>query len=296
MFSCVKRSDSGTIDSHVRCKKTHIENVLEHINSQKNKNCRLRFLILLRDEDYEKCFYSRRDWIHYRKAKFPGKLIIDRFSEIDNLPYNIEGPPVPRKVYIMLPKEKLFIPSDNFTSRYMDSKLSELKSIFVGLQAKTIKMTKLSQTEESRKGNIDGNVSVPRIGKIGTNTSVVSSNNTTTMYMNEMTFNEPTESIKSELFSSDSFYYLDKQYEWQQMIIRRIDNKMVTDKYVYKNRESELFNVSTLQSLRRLNLSVNYDWEKVSDLEIHYEIEYYDIDYSTLREDSLTIEDINPVL
>ena len=280
MFSCIKRNDSGCLDSHVHkcCTKTHIEDVLDHVNSRKNPNSRLRFLILLREEDYEKCFYSRRDWIHYRKSKFPGKLIIDRFSEIDNLPYNIEGPPVPRKVYIMLPKEKLFVPSDNFTSRYMDSKLSELKTIFVALQAKTIKMTKLHKVQESRKGGVGANVNVPRIGDIGTNTNIESNHNTTTMYMNEMTFSEPTEKVNSEIFSSDSFYYLDKQYEWQQMIIRRVNHNMIQDKYVYKNRESELFNASTLQSLRRLNLSVNYDWEKVSDIEIHYEIEYYNAD------------------
>ena len=64
---------------------------------------------------------------------------------------------------------------------------------------------------------------------------------------------------------------------------------MIQDKYVYKNRESELFNTSTLQSLRRLNLSVNYDWEKVSDMEIHYEIEYYNAD----KINPLCIEDEN---
>ena len=112
------------------------------LSSSRKKNCRLRFLILLRDEDYYKWFWSRKDMIWYRKNKFPGQLILERFSELDTLPYIIEGPPIPRKLYIMLPKEKLFIPSDHFTSRYIDSKLQELKIIFSSLQAKSIKVKK----------------------------------------------------------------------------------------------------------------------------------------------------------
>ena len=289
MFSCIKRSDSDSIvtdsiSSSPQEKSkpsTHAERILEYVSdSKKHKGKRygrLRFLILLRDEDYEKCFYSRRDWIQFRKTKFPGKLILDRFSEADTLPYNIEGPPIPRQVYIMLPKERIFVPSHHFTSRYMDSKLSELKSIFVALQAKQIRFSKVSKSEEKYNGGGSIGVDLPRIGNVGSDVQVEGKHTKMNMFWNEMTFSEPRTIIDSSIFTNNSFFYLDQEYEWQQIIIRRLKYSMVKDKYVHKNRENELFNASTLQSLRRLNISIDYDWTKVNDVEIHYEIIYHTI-------------------
>lgn len=287
MFSCIKRSDSDSVVAESICSsphekakpRSHIEEILDYVSDSRKhsrrKYGRLRFLILLRDEDYEKCFYSRRDWIQFRKTKFPGKLILDRFSEADTLPYNIEGPPIPRQVYIMLPKERIFVPSQHFTSRYMDSKLSELKSIFVALHAEKIRFSKISKTEEQYNGGGNIGLDLPRIGHVGSDVQVEGKNTNVTMFWNEMTFGEPTTVIEPSIFNT--FYYLDQEYEWQQIIVRRLKYSMVKDKYVFKNRENELFNASTLQSLRRLNLSIEYDWSKVNDVEVHYEIVYHTI-------------------
>jgi hypothetical protein len=287
MFSCIRRSDSDSVvtesissSPHKKVKpRNYVNEILEYVSDsnkhRRKRYRRLRFLILLRDEDYDKCFYSRRDWIQFRKSKFPGKLILDRFSESDTLPYNIEGPPIPRQVYIMLPKERIFIPSQHFTSRYMDSKLSELKSIFVALHAEKIRFSKTTKSEEQYSGGTNIGINLPRIGDVGSDVQVESKNTNVTMYWNEMTFGEPTTIIEPNIFNT--FFYLDQEYEWQQIIVRRLKYSMIKDKYVYKNRENELFNASTLQTLRRLNLSIDYDWSKVNDVEIHYEIMYHDI-------------------
>lgn len=287
MFSCIRRSDSDSVvtesissSPHEKGKqRNYVDEILEYVSDsnkhRRKRYRRLRFLILLRDEDYDKCFYSRRDWIQFRKSKFPGKLILDRFSESDTLPYNIEGPPIPRQVYIMLPKERIFIPSQHFTSRYMDSKLSELKSIFVALHAEKIRFSKTTKSEEEYNGGGNIGINLPRIGDVGSDVQVESKNTNVTMFWNEMTFGEPTTIIEPNVFNT--FFYLDQEYEWQQIIVRRLKYSMIKDKYVYKNRENELFNASTLQTLRRLNLSIDYDWSKVNDVEIHYEIMYHDI-------------------
>jgi hypothetical protein len=217
--------------------------------------------------------------ICYRKSQFPGQLIIERFSEVDTIPYNIEGPPLPRKLYIMLPKEKLFIPSDNFTSRYIDSKLQELKNIFVALQAKSIKVKKIYGTEESTRigGGVGGSSFSDRIhGDLEVDD--LQSNHIS--ITNEMTFGEPLNAVSIEDFSNASssvyrYYYLGKEFEWQNIIQRRLKDRMLSDKYTYRNTEQKLFTSKLINTLKLLDLNVEYDWKKIKNLEIHYEINYY---------------------
>jgi hypothetical protein len=245
------------------------------LSSSRKKNCRLRFLILLRDEDYYKWFWSRKDMIWYRKNKFPGQLILERFSELDTLPYIIEGPPIPRKLYIMLPKEKLFIPSDHFTSRYIDSKLQELKIIFSSLQAKSIKVKKIYGTHESRQIHASAGIQALDVSVHGSRQQ-----NRQVYTVNEMTFGEPYEHLSIESLTNDSvqnkYFYLAKEYEWQNIILRRLKDRMITDKYIYRNTEQKLFTAKFTNALKLLDISAEYDWKQIQHLEIHYDIEYYD--------------------
>ena len=294
MFSCLYARVSDTSNQSPKGSPTHrsqrnnntnnnmneiIETFFRNLSLSSKYNCRLRFLLLLRDDDYKKCIWSRKDMICYRKSQFPGQLIIERFSEVDTIPYNIEGPPLPRKLYIMLPKEKLFIPSDNFTSRYIDSKLQELKNIFVALQAKSIKVKKIYCTEESTRigAGVGGSSFSDRIhGDIEVDD--LQSNHIS--ITNEMTFGEPLDAVSIEDFSNESssvyrYYYLGKEFEWQNIIQRRLKDRMLSDKYTYRNTEQKLFTSKLINTLKLLDLNVEYDWKKIKNLEIHYEIEYY---------------------
>ena len=275
MFSCLYARVSDTSNQSPKGSPTHraqrnntnnnmneiIETFFRNLSLSSKYNCRLRFLLLLRDEDYKKCIWSRKDMICYRKSQFPGQLIIERFSEVDTIPYNIEGPPLPRKLYIMLPKEKLFIPSDNFTSRYIDSKLQELKNIFVALQAKSIKVKKIYGTEESTRigGGVGGSSFSDRIhGDLEVDD--VQSNSIS--ITNEMTFGEPLNAVSIEDFSNASssvyrYYYLGKEFEWQNIIQRRLKDRMLSDKYTYRNTEQKLFTSKLINTLKlfKINLS-----------------------------------------
>tara|TARA_B110000114_G_scaffold106673_1_gene112092 strand:+ start:2627 stop:3577 length:951 start_codon:yes stop_codon:yes gene_type:complete len=270
-----------------------IEAFFRNLSVSSKRNCRLRFLLLLRDEDYKKCFWSRKDMICYRKSQFPGQLIIERFSEVDTLPYNIEGPTLPRTLYIMLPKEKLFIPSDNFTIRYIDSKLQELKNIFVTLQAKSIKVRKVYSTEDSKRIGAEGGTSFS--DGIHSVFEVDDLQLSRTSIINEMTFGEPLHNISLEYVSNNSnsgytYYYLGKEFEWQNIIQRRLKDNMLSDKYTYRNTEQKLFTSKLINTLKLLDLNIEYDWKKLMNLEIHYEIEYYP--FRPLKKLDLDVDDI----
>lgn len=267
-LSYIKKS---TLDScEIPPSKSRIQAIIE----SQYKNCRLRFLLLLPDEDYRKClFFSRKDWIWSRKSKFPGKLIIERFEDVSTLPYIIEGVPMPRQLYIMLPKEKLFIHSNQFTARYIESKLNELKQLFVLLKARSIKFS--SNRIQKDQTTIGSGVSIPIEG-IVSETQVNTMDFVSNERVSEMHFTESDtdKSIEDKLMETD-FYYLSREFHWQDIISRRIENHLVYDKYVYKNHEMNLFQAKTQNQLKKMGLNIEYDWEKMKHLEIHYEIDYY---------------------
>ena len=271
MFDC--SSSSKKKQALEPCKDTKHE-YLETIN-KKYKNTRLRFLLLLPDEDYRKCIYSRKDLIWARKSRFPGKLLIEKFEEVGCLPYIIEGPPMPRQLYIMLPKEKLFILSNHFTARYIDSKMSELKQLFVLLRAKQIKFTRNMSHKEKTGFAGEVQARVPP-STITSGTSVSSIEFKLTEQSSEMHFSETKhENSIEDVLKKTDFYYLSREFHWQNIITRRLDNHLMYDKYTYKNQEMNLFQAKFKNQLKILGLQAEYDWEEMRNLEVEYEIEYY---------------------
>lgn len=267
MFNCSSSSKTHKIEE---------PSANKYLKCLKNKNCMLRFLLLLPDEDYNKCIYSKKDMIWARRSKFPGKLIIENFENSDNLPYFIEGPPLPRQLYVMLPKEKLFIPSTNFTSRYIDSKMSELKQLFVILRAKTIKFTRNISNSDRYivSGDIHARIPNSEITE-GLNVSAIELQ--LNEQTNEMHFTENKDIPIIETLEKTNFHYLSREFVWQNIITRRLDNHLIYDKYTYKNQENKIFQSKFLSRLKLLGIDVNYDWESLQNLEIFYEIEYYPI-------------------
>ena len=238
------------------------------------RNTKLRFLILLPDSDYRKWFYSYRDLLWYRRGMFPGKLILERFEEIEDLPYVIDGPVMPRQVYIMLPKEKIYVPSDQFTEKYIRSKMRELVQIFVALRAKSIKYTRYDSVEEGSKLVADIGTNVPKLFETtGIQVEHTESKKKGTQY--EIQLIPVQKPIDTVIFQDhQEFYYLRREPSWRDMILRRVDGHVVLDKYTYFNREVNLFTSNLSQKLQWFQLNLEYDWSKYQDFHMDYEVTY----------------------
>jgi hypothetical protein len=239
------------------------------------RNVRLQFLILLRDEDYHKCIFSYKDFITYRKNKFPGDLIIENFDDCHQLPYFIQDPPIPRQLYIMLPKEKIFVASDTFTESYIRSKMRELIQIFVKLNAKSIKFMRYDTQKETSNIGFDAGITIPQ-AKVSQGTRVEKEDSNFSGFQYEMRFDENTTPFEIDHFMSDDFYYLKQEPSWQDIISRRIDYKMMYDKYTFRNTERRLLKDKFINKMKVIELSLDYDWEKYKEFVIDYEIEYHD--------------------
>lgn len=279
MFGCNKSSVSDSI-SLKQSEQTEVRKIINKIKNKSVKNERLKFLILLNEEDYKKYLYifpSKKDRLKNQKSNFPGELIIEKYEHIDSLEYNIENNPVQNQIYIMLPKEKLYINSENFTSRYIDSKLEELKNIFMLLKAKSVKITKNLKTSSKENVEISGGLNINNIN-INETINFENSTDNDNKISNEMIFLNNSSEIDLNKLEIDNYYYLRNQHDWQNIIIRRIEGNLSIDKYIYHNKEMKLFKAKFINKLKFLELSVDYDWEKLKDLKIEYEIEYYPLD------------------
>ena len=238
------------------------------------RNTKLRFLILLPDSDYRKWFYSYRDLLWYRRGMFPGKLMLERFEDIEDLSYVIDGPVMPRQVYIMLPKEKIYVPSDQFTEKYIRSKMRELVQIFVALRAKSIKYTRYDSVEEGSKLVADIGTNVPKLFETtGIQVEHTESKKKGTQY--EIQLIPVQKPIDTTIFQDhQEFYYLRREPSWRDMILRRVDGHVVLDKYTYFNREVNLFTSNLSQKLQWFQLNIEYDWSKYQDFHMDYEVTY----------------------
>ena len=279
-FKCYSRDSFDTLNKqngpeiHRReSEKSKAQMDLDYICNH-YRNTKLRFLILLPDSDYRKWFYSYKDLLWYRRGMFPGKLILERFEEIEDLPYVIDGPVMPRQVYIMLPKEKIYVPSDQFTEKYIRSKMRELVQIFVALRAKSIKYTRYDSVEEVSNLVSEIGTNIPKVFETtGIEVEHTESKKKGTQY--EIQLIPIQKPIDTVIFQDhQEFYYLRREPSWRDMILRRVDGHVVLDKYTYFNREVNLFTSNLSQKLQWFQLNLEYDWSKYQDFHMDYEVTY----------------------
>ena len=87
----------------------------------------------------------------------------------------------------------------------------------------------------------------------------------------EMSFNNSKDPVLNKLLDNH-YYYLPKQMDLQQLIIRRIENNLVSDRFIYNHYEQNLLNMSVITSLHKLNIGLNYKLKTISNFQIEYEI------------------------
>ena len=173
----------------------------------------------------------------------------------------------------MLPKERIYVPSDYFTGRYIRSKMRELVQVFVALGASSIKYVRYDSEEEMKNTHVDIGMDFPQF----TLSEGLQIKNLNTKRMGveyEIRLCNNKEIIDIDVFASSSFYYLKREPSWRDMISRRIESGVVFDKYTYWNKEMKLLKGSFIQELKYMNLSVDYDWKLYNDFMVEYEVSY----------------------
>lgn len=270
-----------------------------------NNNHIQEFLILLRSEDYKKTWFSNsvESYLLQKKNElFPGILhIIELDSIIDehtSKKYPVQGICKPKTIYIKLPKENMYVSSDIFLSKYMLSKQNELLNIFIKLGAKKITLTVENQDEQNNKifGEISGYIQNLNIG-IGVRTNLDKYTNEKNLSSSIMTFpniNNIDELNLDYFYSSSNFFYLKDEYEWNNIIKRRLCYHMISDNYTYNHSSDYKFDINVKNKLKILNIDFGYDSSKYESVKIIYDVEYYENNTIDIVNSINPIGPINP--
>ena len=87
MLGCSNMKIPNVSDSYEDIDLTEIRKIINRINNKEYKNEKLKFLILLNEEDFKKYLYifpSRKDVLKRQKYNFPGELIIENMIILIN--------------------------------------------------------------------------------------------------------------------------------------------------------------------------------------------------------------------
>ena len=198
----------------------------------------MEFLILLREEDIIEtgCIFktSTKKKILKKEKYLPGNLTIFNFDSIDTLDdYIINDSPVPNEMYIKLHTTNTYYLSEKYTLKYLLAKENELKKIFIMLGAKKIKWHIKKSANTSNSIGINASINMNQIDLVegfdmNLSCSIINYES------NEMKFgyNKNILQLNNNSFNTNLFYFLPKEYDWQQIIIRRLEQKLLNDEFI----------------------------------------------------------------
>lgn len=263
--------------------KTEIAKFLDNLKPVNEIN---NFLILLSDSDYESvsCFpFSLKQNIEFHS--FPGILRVEKLSNIHNLDCIIEDIAEPKTLYMMLPKENIYI-SKNYESRYLQSKINEFTEILRILGPSEITIETKYKTSNNLNLSFGGGV---KIHHLDVNSETGYSNEKSNANIRKEKYKFPNnENLKVEVFRLYNCHYLSKMYEWHEMIKTRVENQVTSYGYNYINTENKKIRGKLIDKLKLLSINVSYDKQECLDVEISF-----DVTFNPLKAENVIYTDKN---
>lgn len=244
----------------------------------------MEFLIILQPTDYKSCPMAKSHFERLQKSSksLPGVLHCVNMEELSNLvnvdgvmkpKYLIQDMSIPRVMYIKLPKEELYVKSDNWEYEYLKSQVQEIIHIFGILGAKRISYNINTNNQKHRE--IGGSLS---IGDMPVETSVEfkSDKTETAALAGSISYPKFTITPTEELIRSDkNIYYLGKKYHWQHMVRRRLERGTLTDKFNYRFGRDVSLSLGVTTKFQKAGIGFNFGSGDISDFQIQFDIEYY---------------------
>ena len=251
-------------------------NLLHNNYAKHNKKIVYRCLIFI--NNYSN--HSIWSWVSILKLSntFPGIVLKEPNESINDLPYLIDTPVNLKKLYLMLPKEKIYTMSDTFTQKYTWSKIRELLYLFYCLRAKTMTFTYFNHfvSDENHYDMIEYQLHLYYI-KIKNKTAIHDMDDPTHCegIQYELEFHNNYRQINTSDFV-EGFYYLKHNCEWQILLYNRLAMNVVEEFYNYKNITSKLLKNKAIKSLNKNGMDIKSDWEEYCDCYVKCKVQYYD--------------------
>ena len=202
----------------------------------------------------------------------------------------------------ILQKEQIYVLYSEYEYKLLESQFNEFYDILTLIGAKYIKMSKIIKNLENSNFSTEiGLNTVCENAKISNKVSMKNEKDTALLLTQEMSFNNDKDPALNKIIDNN-YYYLPNQMDLQSLIIRRIENNQTNDKYTYIHTENNLINRKVLTKLSKFNignsLSFNFDYsfKQISNFQIEYTIEFYNIKNKNLNKINIDEDDEKPWL
>lgn len=234
------------------------------------RNDVLEYLIIIDDEDelQRKNYYcdsTYRKKLEDTERALRGELYIYTIDDVNNMNIIIKGILETNKLYVKLPKEKIFVSSKIFDSEYMKSQLTELIYIFRKTKATTLKIKQKQSNDSIRDLSLGAGVDISDI-TIGIDISRSSDNKNETSFTSELEFEIQDDSSYVndliELYDDPKIHYLKRFYDWQNFVEERLDGK--SKKITFRFCNQSILSNKTKASIELSKLNINCEFSKLN--------------------------------
>jgi hypothetical protein len=252
---------------------------------------RLRFLVVLDKDEFlqSSCWflYNKIDTILQNARWFPGKIevlstdqlipSIHRFTPLRNISNAQSATLSPlitdkykqhnqtshiyekNRVYVRIPKEKMYVLLEDFTKIWVSSQLNELNVLFLHLNAEIVKIKRVSENPHIELSLVGIHPGVDEyIGAMGAND-------------HECVEIQYPLIIQQQTFNPCKYFYYNK---WKPMVENRKKEGKYYDNFVFSYKRPAFLNEMFFKELRTWGLQASYT-EEIDEFELHFEIFYY---------------------
>jgi len=247
----------------------------------------MEFLIVLKENDFKSHTIcpSYYDQIIKYEDEFPGILHCIDLADLNKIceeshepAYVVRDMTMPRITYIKLPKENIYVKSEDWEFEYMKSQIQEIILIFGILGAKKITYD-VSDNDEDNK-NIGANIGIgePNL-TLAAGIDINEKKSNYSKFSGEVEYPHPIQEAPTleRLEKEKNIYYLPRKFHWQRMVRTRIESYITKDVFDYKFGRDINISTSLSAKFSKLGIGFNIGNNNLSDFRMKFDIEYYPV-------------------
>jgi hypothetical protein len=258
-------------------------------------NNKKKILVIIDENNIKKslfCKKSTKNNLLNSTKHLTVDIEILNYDDIKIISYNIDTI-LTNQIYIKLEPTNMYLIPNNYIIKNFLLKNNELIKILTILGAKKI-ISKTNFPINNINFNFEIELDDIVLEKYDNFYNDNNNNFSKEMYFD---YNQNIELLNYDSFNNNEYFYLPTEYEWQDIIIRRLENNCNFDKYTLNNTNDLIFN-KIKSKLQYSNIKFSYN-NNLFNTKTEYEIEYYPLNNNNFQKnifkknDNKTVVDLD---
>lgn len=245
-----------------------------------------------------KLFLTRK-YIAHLQDNIVGKLhVVSQFAEghpkcnCCNIQHQVCDFIQQNSLLLKLPKENMFVPIQDWDSRYCQSKISELTDLMMYLGASEIEYQVINNNSSSDAQGINFDVSAYGVN-VGGGVAIEKEESSLKKNFQKIIFQKPSMNIQ-KINDGSNFHYLSQNHDWQHMINQRLNSCISSYDIKTQITERISINKSAKICLEKLSVQVtdNHAVSHNSIMTLHAKFMEFDSAMSPKTSDEILLTDL----